>query len=278
MKPYYNQAEIDELKIEYNAAYEKYLCLSDRIKYFQFAEYKAKEYANHGLLRRLKYTWRSIERIFKFLPLDLEHLPDETVCNDTVIYHEAFFVNLYGCIDNLAWMLVYEKRLDDKEDLKKKSGELLRSKIGLFKNHEFIRGNLSQEFQDYLNQSDEWLKYLINFRDAIAHRIPIYIPPFVVSDENTELYESLETKKFLAVKIPSLNFAEIEKQQLELREFRPEFIHSLIEEPKSVIIHYQLLVDFKTLYEIILLLLKELPNKPKVHSISLKDLTLKPSP
>jgi hypothetical protein len=41
-----------------------------------------------------------------------------------------------------------------------------------------VRTSLSQEFQDYLKALEAW--HLADLRQALAHRIPLYIPPYVI--------------------------------------------------------------------------------------------------
>src|SRR3546814_11603884 len=58
------------------------------------------------------------------------------------------------------------------------SGQPLnRNDIGLRPKSKKVRASLPQELQDYLSGHDEWFRYLENYRDALAHRVPLYIPP-----------------------------------------------------------------------------------------------------
>jgi len=169
-------------------------------------------------------------------------------------------------------VLVFENKLSEEEAIQNNKGELNKSKVGLFKKNCFIRNTLSVDFKEKLESFDNWLGYIENFRDAIAHRIPVYIPPFNISEENTELNKQLERQKFLALKVKSLDFETFELRQSELREYWPVIRHSLIEEPRSVSVHFQMLRDFMTVYEIACQLLNELPNKPRFQTFPLKSI------
>jgi hypothetical protein len=38
--------------------------------------------------------------------------------------------------------------------------------------------------------------HIVDFRDALSHRIALYIPPYIVPDENDAAYGELEVRKF----------------------------------------------------------------------------------
>src|SRR5205085_2909290 len=49
--------------------------------------------------------------------------------------------------------------------------------IGLLPKYVLVRASLPQHFREYLASFDEWFGYLENYRHALAHRVPLYIPP-----------------------------------------------------------------------------------------------------
>jgi hypothetical protein len=55
-----------------------------------------------------------------------------------------------------------------------------------------VRSTLSVGFQDYLVKLDPWLDYIIEYRDALAHRIPLYVPPGGVPVRHVDAYKTLE--------------------------------------------------------------------------------------
>jgi hypothetical protein len=89
---------------------------------------------------------------------------------DAAIAIQAFTMNAFGCIDNIAWIWVHEK------DIKNGNGtELQRKHVGLRKPK--VHDKLTKEFQAYLATRQDWFDSLVDFRDSLAHRIPLYIPP-----------------------------------------------------------------------------------------------------
>jgi hypothetical protein len=72
----------------------------------------------------------------------------------------------YGCVDNLAWIWVHERGI-----------AVNRRHVGLRRHNKEVRNTFSPEFHSYLESLDSWFEYLVDYRDALAHRIPLYIPP-----------------------------------------------------------------------------------------------------
>jgi hypothetical protein len=60
---------------------------------------------------------------------------------------------------------------------------------------EEVRASFSSEMRACLNAHDEWFADVIDFRDALAHRISLYIPPFIVPPENVAEHDALEARK-----------------------------------------------------------------------------------
>jgi hypothetical protein len=44
------------------------------------------------------------------------------------------------------------------------------------------------EFRTFIDSRQKWFENLKDFRDSLAHRIPLYIPPFMIRDEDGEEY------------------------------------------------------------------------------------------
>lgn len=58
------------------------------------------------------------------------------------------------------------------------SGQPLnRNDIGLRPKSKKVRASLPQDLRDYLGGHDAWFGYLEDYRDALAHSVPLYIPP-----------------------------------------------------------------------------------------------------
>ena len=109
--------------------------------------------------------------VYKIIPPKTVRVPSRDKLFDAQINIQACIANVYGCIDNLAWVWVYEKDLDKK---------IQRNRVGLRNSNAQVRASLRPAFRTYLEARDDWMEYLVDFRDALAHRIPLYIPPGVI--------------------------------------------------------------------------------------------------
>ena len=163
-----NLAEINKKYLKINHTYDNLLL---RLMFFQqtLKKEKAHEYLMQGVGRRLKTLARCINNIFiTFPPNQVEHLSKEALTDIDINLH-AFFINVAGVFDNLAWVFVYENGLLGKS----KEGRIPRNRVGLF--YEETQKHLKTELRDYLNTDSmkSWYEsYSKNYRDTLAHRIP----------------------------------------------------------------------------------------------------------
>ena len=145
-------------------------------------------------------------------------------------------MNVFGALDNLAWIWVSEKPL-----------KVGRKQIGLGPKCEVVRASFSDEMCDYLTGFCDWFDHIIDFRDALAHRIPLYIPPYIVSQHNDAEYQALEDQK-RATKDPE-EYDRLTAEQFKLEAFHPVMKHTLHDNKSPVVFHFQLLQDFLTVEE-----------------------------
>ena len=212
----------------------------------KFTSPLAKEYLYNGYTRRLTTIARCVENVFRLLPPDYEAIPSKELLKDTEISIQSFTFNLFGAVDNLAWIWVEES------ELRKANGKkLAKPQIGFNSRCELVRNSLSPEFRARLAEFDEWYAHLEDFRHTLAHRIPLYIPPYCVDPKNKDLFEELERDKSRAVwdiNLPA--YKKAEAAQAELSHFQPFITHSISEQAGRVPFHAQLIADFNTLDDI----------------------------
>jgi hypothetical protein len=157
------------------------------------AHEKARQHMTHGVGRRLGAMRRSVGKIFfLFPPSQTQPLPRDTI-EDIQIYLQAFIINLYGVFDNWAWAFVY------RHALLAQIGDRMR--VSLFKDS--TRQFLPVPLKAYLSSDtiSAWhANYLKGYRDALAHRIPIYLPPATWTDAVRVKYIELENEKIMCIK------------------------------------------------------------------------------
>ena len=207
---------------------------------------KAAEFGRQGFLRRVQTLERCIENVFVLLPPEMDEPPSRDVRHDAEISIQAFILSVFGSLDNLAWLSVIEKAITNPN-----GSPLKFSKIGIGPDDKIVLSAFSPEFRDYLIGLRPWFNNLKNFRDSLAHRIPLYIPPFIILNKDESTYRELERQISGATlprdleKVDGLT-AELNK----LKKFIPVMQHSFIEESRQVVFHSQLIADFNTVHEL----------------------------
>ena len=198
-----------------------------------------REHLLHGAARRLGVLRRSLVQIFDLFPLEQARpLPLETLADVQINLH-AFVINLSGIFDNWAWAYVLRHGL-----LAQIGG---RRSVGLFTTATASR--LPSVLREYLSAQPlvAWqANYLKNYRDALAHRIPLYIPPAEFTTEEGARYSELEIEKTQRIRVmdwPRLNAICAEQSALGVPSF--SFLHSFAEGQPSrpILMHPQLLTD-----------------------------------
>lgn len=212
----------------------------------QLRSARATEFLNQGFLRRFMTLGRCIENIYRLLPPELEEVPSKETRKDAEISIQAFVFNAFGALDNLAWIWVEEANVR-----RPNGGELSRGQVGLSNRCRIVRASLSDATQRRLVEFDEWFDNLEEFRHSLAHRIPLYIPPFSVAQADEEQHRDYERRMHTA--LIAENFEENERLrelQAALERFHPLMTHSIGENAPTVVFHAQIIADFNTIQEL----------------------------
>lgn len=207
---------------------------------------KAKEYLFHGVARRLDVIERCVENIYSIFPLRREALLSREELKDVDINLHAFFINIFGLLENMAWVIVYENN-GGATNIDKK-------KVGLYQaeTQKFIKDG----FKQYLNadQMKKWHnEYLKNYRDALSHRIPLYVPPKRINALQKQQEANFDNEIRDAIKNQDYGKMSSVQNDMDLvGDPAPFFVHSLSEtEYKYVVLHAQVITDFGTVEEIV---------------------------
>ena len=206
---------------------------------------RVREHLLHGAARRVGVIRRSIENVFALFPPNTERPLSRDHLSDVQINLHAFVMNLYGIYDNWAWAYVLRHNLEGV------IGD--RRRVGLF--NAATRNHLPLPLQAYLttNTTTEWHeKYAKSYRDALAHRIPPYIPPAEFTPEEGTRYNELENEKVECIwKLQWERLDEVWAEQAALGRPSFTFIHAFTEDepPRPIILHPQMLSDGKAVAE-----------------------------
>jgi hypothetical protein len=234
--------------------------LTERFLLWPFNSARAREMAIEGFVRRVRTMARCIENVFRELPPSTEGEPDDNVRHNAEVNVQAAVVHAFGACDNLAWIWVSERAIVEP------NGAPLRDQwVGLKPGHNLVRNSFSAEFRDHIATFDDWFdRYLKNFRDALVHRIPLYIPPFVVQQDDEARYRALEHSRLQAALIGDHALAnQISNDIAALKRFRAWMQHSFIDEAAPIAFHAQMLADFNTVADLGNRVLDELDRQEK---------------
>jgi hypothetical protein len=113
-----------------------------------------------------------------------EALPEHIV-SKAALHLNGYYLNLRGALDNLAWMVHFELDLFpgvSEEDSRRRRVDLFGDQfLKALRN----RGDPRSEFlRKVLSEALLWGKSLATWRDPAAHRIPLYIPPSTLFQQN----------------------------------------------------------------------------------------------
>jgi hypothetical protein len=252
MAVYFAAEEIDKLNDGHEEVHRKFGELRDRYIVRMYKSGRGREYGVHGFGRRLGVLVRAIDQVYAILPPDREDIPERDEVIDATIAIQSFVLNTFGCLDNLAWIWVHEK------DIREKDGtELDRKKVGLGSKR--LRETYTDDFRAYLDGYHQWFEHLKDLRDSLAHRIPLYVPPFIIRPENVDVYNGLEHQSGEALRRRDFReYDRLQSEQKNLGLFRPWMTHSQLESAPRVVFHPQLLADFNTVDEVGRMMLDQL--------------------
>jgi hypothetical protein len=203
---------------------------------------RARDYLRYGVARRLLVIRRALLNVFRlYPPTRSEPLAPEDRADVQINLH-AFVINVCGLFDNLAWAFVLQHNLE------KEVGA--RANVGMFLGS--TKRLLPRCIRDYLEHLRDWhYQYLRNYRDALAHRIPLYVPPATYTEDESRRFDQLQHDVQAALVERDLGeVEEVLEEQRRLGTACPIFMHSFVRgEDRPVYLHAQMICDAKTVAE-----------------------------
>lgn len=243
---YFSVKALEDLQSGLAAVPGKDADLQKRFLRYSFQKERAKEFAHHGFIRRLNILARCIENVFSLIPPERVDPVERELRKDVEINIQASVFNVFAAADNLAWIWVIEKEVRQED-----GSELPASWVGLRRNNSAVRGSLPDSLREKIEGFDEWFDIVDEYRHALAHRIPLYIPPYNVDPRNEAAYAKLNTQKEIALfQGNSTDYERLQAEQKALEFFRPWMTHSFGEKARPLVFHPQLLANFNTVEEL----------------------------
>jgi hypothetical protein len=204
-----------------------------------------KEHLKYGVGRRFHLMGYALRNIYKIFPPGRARNLGPQELADVQLNLHAFVINISGSFDNMAWAFVL------RHELLAQIGR--RQQVGMFL--KATRRFLPKSILDKLDTTEAiaWQRtYLTDYRDALAHRIPLYLPPAVLTEEEGTRYNELEQQKFDALRERHLDRIEpLAEEQARIGRPCFAFMHSIgpADPSRPVVFHPQLLADTRTIID-----------------------------
>jgi hypothetical protein len=213
---------------------------------------QVREYLLHGVGRRLGVLRECLAAVFAtFEPARTAPLSQVELYEVQINLH-AFVINLSGLFDNLAWAFVLRHSLVEKVGGRKRVGMFLAS----------TQKVLPAVLREYVTSPTmvTWHgEYLKAYRDSLAHRIPLYIPPATFTPQDQQRYVELDEQERTCILAHEWEQVEqVRNEKLGLGKACPLFVILIGEnsESRPNYLHPQMLCDAKTVLEFCPLFLK----------------------
>lgn len=148
---------------------------------------RAQDFAKFGIGRRVSYLKDTINRFHDIARIEVkgDEIDESTRFEQTSLL-SFFFFNLSGALDNLAWVYAFEYGVEHKSHFDIS-----------FEKPKFTK-QLPMQLSSILARHSVWLSsHLGSFRDASAHRILPYIPPYIeIKGTGERVYSSYYAHDF----------------------------------------------------------------------------------
>ena len=229
---------------------------------FPFKNEKALEHATRGLCHRLNIARACAMNVFDAYRPDRKGLPSTKEVIEMTINFQSFVFNIYGCLDNLAWIWASESGFQHKN--------VFEIQFSSEKNKSGLLNTLSQDFQKYWKSISDKLKHLKELRDALAHRIPLSVPPYVALPEKMQECAPLEDELQQANLRGDVDrHKEINKKLEELTFFEPICMHSPMESSSAYCLWMECIGGLGLITDICEKLIPEIKQKTSVDTTEL---------
>ena len=243
---FYSANQIEELETGYRTQVRKLNTLLMSTASQSFENKEALYFLKHGLGRRIILVNRALQGLFTSIPIALDEIPKKEKLSDASIYLQALFSNIYGCLDNLAWIWVHNNQQN------KKLANINKHYVGLNPENKTLRQTLPEIFLEELEKFDDWIKYIKDVRNDLAHKVPLYLIPSVIHTEKVKDFESLENKKLEALILKEIEaFEKIESEQSAMSSYRPYWAEQSIKRTSAYLIHPCAINDVNALTQLV---------------------------
>lgn len=221
---------------------------------YGFKVEQAAEFARTGFGRRLGYLEHALRRMDEVYPPNCSGASREQV-RDAELILQAFVMNVFGGIDNLAWVWALERGVTGAKEQPLWPGEI----CFVGPRSRFLVASLTTPILAALGNAKEWFDQLGAYRHGVAHQVPIYIP---------RLYspEDVASSEEIGAAISEAIVAGDTKRLMPLLDQRHRLgdygaYMALNGERRPMLLHPQMVCDLATVVELGEIIISEL-NRP----------------
>lgn len=149
---------------------------------------EARRFLQHGFLVRHLMMQRSRIEIRERTMARTEPL-DPYLATQLATHLNAYYLNLVGALDNLAWAAAFEFRLQDSVSEEAWESRRFCTIAGKAFREALLR--LRPSLREALSQAADWVADLKEFRDPAAHRLPLAVVSAVLTTEDQAEFDKL---------------------------------------------------------------------------------------
>lgn len=217
----------------------------------------ARDQLSQGVGRRLDTMLATADAVFTLIPPSRTKVSRDVIKRATINL-QAFLIHTVGVMDNMAWAYLHWHGLQS---------QINRNHVDLFKVR--MQELLPQLLVDHLTSVEmvAWRDtYLKPYRDALAHRIPPYIPETHTQHEAGALQKIEDRKRAAMAAADWDSLIALQEEASQVHGHGYLIMISFAMGDKPIYLHPQMLADFETIIEVLRVYLKALPLPPRIRA------------
>lgn len=178
----------------------------------------SKYYMKYGAGRRLNIFFYAYRHIIFNASAERERPLDTEEARRIMEAINSIYIHTKGTFDNFAWSLLYDVDPD-------KAKSISKTKVDLFR-RDFLDYPQLMNVKEVIASYWDWNAELKSRRDPVAHRIPLTVPPSIVTKDEGQKYGELMDEFLGASKILEFDKAEeIHREIDSIGTFVPFIVH-----------------------------------------------------
>jgi hypothetical protein len=207
---------------------------------------RAIQFASHGVGRRILILRINLIHLLRMCERPADRPLHGDLGTELGAHLNSFYIHLHGLLDNLAWMIAHELNFFNGVSENKAPD---RNKVGLFR-PEFQKQLNVPSAARFISSKKDWYDATKDWRDPIAHRIPLYAIPCVYTNDDAAEFERLSDLAMEALQAGDAEQSDhYHSAKMRLGTYHPIFAHETGGHPTPI--KEQVEADARNLLDII---------------------------